>query len=70
MAVQRLRVEDRQVIYLRYFLDCSEAETAVILGLAVGTVKSRQHRALARLRQVLASDDARGMQEGSDVFKS
>ncbi len=49
-AVRRLRLEDQQVIYLRYFLDLSEEETAASLGIARGTVKSRLHRALARLR--------------------
>jgi DNA-directed RNA polymerase specialized sigma24 family protein len=38
------------VIACRYFLDLSEAETAEILGVAAGTVKSRLSRALGRLR--------------------
>ncbi|MGE5463368.1 MAG: RNA polymerase sigma factor [Syntrophothermus sp.] len=67
-AVQRLRLEDQQVIYLRYFMECSEAETAEVLGVALGTVKSRHHRALARLRGVLEKDFPQLVQEGSDVF--
>ena len=67
-AVQRLRLEDQQVIYLRYFMDCSEAETAEVLGVAQGTVKSRQHRALARLRGVLEKEFPQLIQEGSDGF--
>jgi RNA polymerase sigma-70 factor, ECF subfamily len=67
-AVQRLRFEDQQVIYLRYFLDCSEAETAEILGAALGTVKSRHHRALVRLRSVLEKEFPQSVQEESDVF--
>jgi RNA polymerase sigma-70 factor, ECF subfamily len=66
-AVRRLRPEDQQVIYLRYFLECSEAETAAVISVAPGTVKSRQHRALARLRQVLEKDDSPTMPEGSDA---
>ena len=50
-AVNTLREEDRRVIVFRYFLELSEAETAAVLGCAQGTVKSRQSRALARLRQ-------------------
>jgi RNA polymerase sigma-70 factor (ECF subfamily) len=37
------------VIYLRFFLELSVAETAQSLGVAEGTVKSRLHRALGRL---------------------
>ena len=44
------------MIYLRYFLEVSENETAEILGVPSGTVKSRLHRALARLRAVLETE--------------
>ena len=53
-AVNALRDDDRLVIACRYFLDLSEAETAALMGCAPGTVKSRQARALGRLRQHLA----------------
>ncbi len=52
-ALGRLREEDRLVISYRYFLDLSEAEMALALGVARGTVKSRLSRALARLREVM-----------------
>ena len=52
-AVNRLRHEDREVIACRYFLELSEAETAEMLGVAQGTVKSRLSRALLRLRTAL-----------------
>lgn len=52
-AVRRLRADDQRIIYLRYFLDLSEAETAAVLDIAPGTVKSRLHRATQRLRQVV-----------------
>ena len=51
-AVRRLSAPDQEVIYLRYYLGLSEAEMAATLGVAAGTVKSRLHRALARLRTV------------------
>ncbi|HEX6385804.1 MAG TPA: RNA polymerase sigma factor [Anaerolineae bacterium] len=53
MAVRRLRPAEQEIIYLRYFLDLSEAETATALEVAPGTVKSRTHRALKRLRLVI-----------------
>jgi RNA polymerase sigma factor (sigma-70 family) len=42
--------EQRAVVVLRYFEDCSEADTAHTLGCSVGTVKSRASRALSALR--------------------
>lgn len=55
-AVHSLREEERLVVTCRYFLELSEAETAAVLGLPKGTVKSRLSRALARLRTRLAED--------------
>lgn len=48
-AVQSLRVSDQQIVYLRYFLELSVAETADALQIAEGTVKSRMSRALKKL---------------------
>lgn len=49
-AVSSLDERDRDVLTCRYFLDLSERETAEVLGLRHGTVKSRTARALERLR--------------------
>jgi RNA polymerase sigma-70 factor, ECF subfamily len=54
-AVQALPVRQRVVLVLRFYEDRTEAEVARLLGLQVGTVKSRAHRALARLRDQLGS---------------
>jgi RNA polymerase sigma-70 factor (ECF subfamily) len=54
-AVNALREEDRAVIACRYFLDLSEAETAEVLDLPRGTVKSRLSRALGRVRTLLTT---------------
>jgi len=50
-ALEQLREEERLVIACRFFLDLSEEETAAALGVRKGTVKSRQSRALERLRE-------------------
>lgn len=52
-AVRRLNQADQEVIYLRYFLELSVAETAAALNIAEGTVKSRLSRALERLRAIV-----------------
>jgi RNA polymerase sigma-70 factor, ECF subfamily len=49
-AVERLGEADREVIVCRHLLELSEAETAAVLGVRPGTVKSRLSRGLARLR--------------------
>ena len=52
-AVGALSAQEQTLLYLRYFLDASEEETATVIGRPVGTVKSRLHRALRRLRGVV-----------------
>ena len=49
-ALARLGARQRAVLILRYFEDLTEARTAEILGISVGTVKSQARDALARLR--------------------
>jgi RNA polymerase sigma-70 factor (ECF subfamily) len=55
-AVRRLNHADQEIVYMRYFLELSVAETADALNLPSGTVKSRLHRALKRLREVIEHD--------------
>lgn len=49
-ALARLTRKQRAVVVLRFYEDLPEAETARVLGVAVGTVKSTTSRALAALR--------------------
>ena len=49
-ALAALTPAQRAVIVLRYYDALTEADTAAALGIAVGTVKSHAHAALARLR--------------------
>ena len=52
-AVAALGEGERLVVTCRYLLGLSEAETAAALGIPAGTVKSRLHRGLRRLRDRL-----------------
>ena len=52
-AVHKLDDRDRDVLTCRYLLELSEEETATVLDVRRGTVKSRTARALGRLRQEL-----------------
>ncbi len=52
-ALNQMQERERAVIYLRYFMDLSEKELAQYLKCAQGTVKSRLHRSLAKLREIV-----------------
>jgi RNA polymerase sigma-70 factor (ECF subfamily) len=53
-AVLTLPARQRAVLVLRFYEDQSEVDTAALLGVSVGTVKSQCARALAALRKRLA----------------
>ncbi|MGE7385059.1 SigE family RNA polymerase sigma factor [Streptomyces sp. NPDC004126] len=50
-AVTRLPDRQRAMVVLRYYEDMSEAQTAELLGVSIGTVKSAVSRALVKLRE-------------------
>jgi RNA polymerase sigma-70 factor (sigma-E family) len=56
-AMDGLPRRQREVLVLRYGSQLSEAETASVLEISVGTVKSQCSRALARMRELLSTDD-------------
>jgi RNA polymerase sigma-70 factor, ECF subfamily len=55
-ALDRLPIEQRSLLVLRFYADLTLPEAAAILDIPVGTAKSRLHRGLATLRGTLASD--------------
>lgn len=50
-ALAGLSLQERRVVVHRFLEDLSEADTARLLGMPVGTVKSVTHRAIAKLRE-------------------
>ena len=58
VALKKLSDEHRAVLLLRFYADLSETDTARILRVPAGTVKSRSARALERLRELLSNTSA------------
>lgn len=56
-AFERLSLDHRAVLALRYTLDLPLAEIAQVLRVPEGTVKSRLHAAVERLRAAYEEDD-------------
>ncbi|HEX9063870.1 MAG TPA: SigE family RNA polymerase sigma factor [Streptosporangiaceae bacterium] len=52
-AIAGLPARKRECVVLRFLLGLSEAETASLLGISVGTVKSQTHKGLRLLRDGL-----------------
>jgi RNA polymerase sigma-70 factor (ECF subfamily) len=57
-AMAALEVDERAVIVLHYWADLTLRDVADHLGWRTGTVKSRLHRALAKLRQQMATTES------------
>jgi RNA polymerase sigma-70 factor (ECF subfamily) len=55
-ALDALPARYRDVVVCRYLLDLTEQETASVLAIPTGTVKSRLSRALERLQRSLPSE--------------
>ena len=49
-ALAQLTPKQRAVIVLRFYEDRTEHETAQLMGVSIGTVKSQTHYALSKLR--------------------
>jgi len=55
-ALRKLPQRQREAVVLRYYLELSEEETAQVMGIARGTVKSATHRALAAVGRILREE--------------
>ncbi len=51
-ALARLTPKQRTVLVLRFYEDLTEVQTAEVMGVGVGTVKSQTRHALKRLREL------------------
>ncbi len=60
-ALAALPVGQRAVLVLRYYADQSESDTAAVLGVSVGTVKSRASRGVAALARALGETETEGI---------
>lgn len=56
-AFDRLTPQQRAVLVVHHFLGLPDAEAANVLGIAVGTFKSRLHRASAAMRAAVEADE-------------
>lgn len=54
---RRLDPQQRAVLVVHHYLELSDAEAAAVLGIPVGTVKSRLNRATLALRAAIEADD-------------
>ena len=54
-ALAELTKDQQEVLLLRFFSDCSLAETAGAMGKKVGAIKVLQHRALAAMKRKLSA---------------
>jgi RNA polymerase sigma-70 factor (sigma-E family) len=55
-AVRKLASRQREALMLRYYLDLSPDETAQVMGISTGTVKSALSRAIAAVGRMLKEE--------------
>jgi RNA polymerase sigma-70 factor (ECF subfamily) len=55
-ALDRLAPDERALLVLRYGRDLELPAVANLMGIRLGTAKSRLHRTLIKLRRILETD--------------
>lgn len=58
-AVNKLGKDDKILITLRFFNDLSISEIAAVLKAPIGTMKSKLHRAIKKLRKIMGEEEIR-----------
>jgi RNA polymerase sigma-70 factor, ECF subfamily len=66
-AFRRLKVEERAVLVLRYYLGYEPAAIAEVLGVSGGTIRSRLHHAHRAMRAAIDADARAAAVGGSAV---
>lgn len=56
-AITKLPVDQQELIHLKYFRDLKNSEIAEIQNIPEGTVKSRLHKTMKKLRHILREGD-------------
>jgi RNA polymerase sigma factor (sigma-70 family) len=56
-GLRRLTIDQRTVLVLAFYLDLTLVDSAAILGIPVGTMKSRLNRSLAAMRAAIEADE-------------
>ena len=56
-AISQLSIEQQQLIHFKYFRDLKNSEIATIQDIPEGTVKSRLHAALRKLKTILREEE-------------
>ncbi|MDN3293257.1 SigE family RNA polymerase sigma factor [Streptomyces ficellus] len=69
-ALRRLPFRKRACVVLRHAFDLSERDTALALGISVGTVKSQTSKAMAQLERMLDSRAASHLVGGRESWTS
>ena len=67
LAIASLTPRKRACVVLRYLVGMTEVQTAQILGVSPGTVKSQTHKALRQLREHLAEPAAEAGQPAAEA---
>ncbi len=60
-ALGRLPMDQRAVMVMHFYLDLPLTEAAEVLDIPVGTAKSRLHRGLETLRELMSGEASRGL---------
>jgi RNA polymerase sigma-70 factor, ECF subfamily len=66
-AMQRLDEHGRAIVVLHYFIGMPLSDVAATLGIPIGTVKSRLHRALGEMRAVIDTEPSPSPVPGGQV---